>query len=76
MLSTVGEMLERVGVGAAGVVAAELPHNKWLSPGVWRVRTSAGQLGVLKYTNAEHTAPPRAGCLRWLPARPALGALG
>ena len=33
MLSTVGEMLERAGIGADGVVLAELPHNKWLSPG-------------------------------------------
>jgi hypothetical protein len=51
--ATVEEMLERVGVDADGVVAEELPHNRWLSPGVWRVRTGTGQLRVLKYTRSE-----------------------
>jgi hypothetical protein len=55
MLSSVGEMLERVGVDAGGVVAEELPHNRSLSPGVWRVRTGAGQPGVLKYTSSERS---------------------
>lgn len=55
VLSSVGEMLDRVGVDAGGVVAEELPHNRSLSPGVWRVRTGAGQLGVLKYTNSERS---------------------
>ncbi len=40
MSATVGELLERVGVDAKDVVAEELPHNRWLSPGVWRVRTA------------------------------------
>jgi hypothetical protein len=55
VLATAGEMLRRVGVDADGVVAEELPHNRWLSPGVWRIRTSAGQLGVLKYSRAERS---------------------
>ena len=61
VLATIGELLERVGVGADGVVAEELPHNRWLSPGVWRVRTSAGHLGVLKYTSSEPAVAARRG---------------
>jgi Phosphotransferase enzyme family len=52
VLATVEEMLECVGVDAGGVVAEELTHNRWLSPGVWRVRTSDGRLAVLKYTRS------------------------
>ena len=55
MLATVEEMLECVGVDAGGVVAEELPHNRWLSPGVWRVYTSTGQLGVLKYFSSQRS---------------------
>jgi hypothetical protein len=55
VLATVEEMLERVGVPPRGVVATELPHNGWLSPGVWQVRTSSGQHGVLKYTSSERS---------------------
>jgi hypothetical protein len=55
VLATVGELLERVGVRADGVVAQELPHNRWLSPGVWQIRTSAGELAVLKYTTSERS---------------------
>jgi hypothetical protein len=51
--ATVGELLERVGVDAKDVVAEELPHNRWLSPGVWRVRTGAGEPAVLKYTRSD-----------------------
>jgi Phosphotransferase enzyme family len=52
---TVGELLERVGVAADEVVAEELPHNRWLSPGVWRVRTRGGVAGVLKYTTSDRS---------------------
>jgi hypothetical protein len=55
MPPTVGELLERIGVDATEVVAEELPHNRWLSPGVWRVRTRAGQLAVLKYTRSDRS---------------------
>jgi hypothetical protein len=51
--ATVEELLKRVGVGWDGVTAQELPHNRWLSAGVWRVRTSSGRLAVLKRTTAE-----------------------
>jgi phosphotransferase family enzyme len=53
--ATVEEMLERAGVGADGAVAEELPHNRWLSPGLWRVRTGAGRLAVLKYTRSDRS---------------------
>jgi hypothetical protein len=36
-----GDLMERIGVHAAEVVAEELPYNRWLSlaePWVWRVR--------------------------------------
>ena len=52
VLETVGEMLECVGVDAGGASAEELTHNRWLSPGVWRVRTGDGRLAVLKYTRS------------------------
>jgi hypothetical protein len=52
---TVRELLERLGVDAEEVVAEELPHNRWLSPGVWRVRTRAGQLAALKYTRSDRS---------------------
>lgn len=55
MAATVGELLERVGVDATEVVAEELPHNRWLSPGVWRVRSRAGQMAVLKYTGSDRS---------------------
>lgn len=57
----VGELLERVGADATEVVAEELPHNGWLSPGVWRVRTRAGRLAVLKYTKSDRSR----GSTRW-----------
>jgi hypothetical protein len=53
--ATVKELLECVGVCADGVAAEELPHNRWLSQGVWRVCSSAGQLAVLKYTRSERS---------------------
>ena len=56
VLTTVAELLERVGVDATEVVADELPHNRWLSPGVWRVRTREGQLAVLKYTRSDRSS--------------------
>lgn len=43
MLPTVEELLQRLGADPDGVVADELPHNRWLSPGVWRVRAAEGQ---------------------------------
>jgi hypothetical protein len=52
MIPTPGELLQRLGVDPAGATAAELPHNRWLSPGVWRIRTGSGQLAVLKYTQS------------------------
>lgn len=55
MNATVGELLERVGVDATDVAAEELPHNRWLSPGVWRVRTREGQPAVLKYSRSDRS---------------------
>jgi Phosphotransferase enzyme family len=53
MTSTVENLLESLGVDPSGVEAAELPHNRWLSPGVWRVRLGTGQLAVLKHTRLQ-----------------------
>jgi hypothetical protein len=55
VLTTVAELLERVGVNRTEVVAEELPHNRWLSPGVWRIRTREGRLAVLKYTRSDRS---------------------
>jgi len=55
VLTTVAELLERVGVDGTEVVAEELPHNRWLSPGVWRIRTREGRPAVLKYTKSDRS---------------------
>lgn len=55
MLPTAEELLERLGVDPGGVAVDELPHNRWLSSGVWRVRTGAGHLAVLKYTRSDRS---------------------
>jgi len=55
VLETVGELLARVGVDANEVVAEELPHNCWLSPGVWRIRTGGARERVLKYTRSDRS---------------------
>ena len=52
MIPTPAELLQRLGVDPEGATAAELPHNRWLSPGVWRIRTGSGQPAVLKYTQS------------------------
>ena len=52
MTPTPGELLQRLGVDPAGAVAEGLPHNAWLSPGVWRIRTRGGQRAVLKYAQS------------------------
>jgi hypothetical protein len=51
---TAEELLERLGVDPAGADADgdELQHNRWLSPGVWRIRAGNGQRAVLKYAQA------------------------
>ncbi len=46
------ELLARLGVDAAGAEFTELAHNRWLTPGVWRVRNDAGLDAVLKYNTA------------------------
>jgi hypothetical protein len=58
--ATAGELLKRLGVDPAGADADgdELQHNRWLSPGVWRIRTRNGQRAVLKYAQVGR---PRAG---------------
>ncbi len=55
VLPTVEELLRRLGADPGGTVADELPHNRWLSPGVWRVRTAAGRLAVLKYMRSDRS---------------------
>ena len=52
MIPTPAELLQRLGVDPEGATAAELPHNRWLSPGVWRICTGSGQPAVLKYTQS------------------------
>jgi hypothetical protein len=53
VLTTAEELLERVGAGGAVVTQQDLPHNQSLTPGIWQVRTRAGQLAVLKYTRSD-----------------------
>src|SRR6202012_1772893 len=51
VLPTVHELLERVGV-RSGATAQELPHNRRLTPGVWRVAVD-GTPTVVKYLRAD-----------------------
>jgi hypothetical protein len=48
----VGELLERLGTKAVSE-AEELPHNRWLSQGLWRVWTREGRPAVLKYLRSD-----------------------
>jgi hypothetical protein len=52
---TVEDLLGRLGVDAGRDSAEEMPHNRWLSPGVWRVRAREGQLAILKYVCADRS---------------------
>jgi hypothetical protein len=65
MAPTVAELLHRLHVDAEGVSVAELPHNRWLSLGVWRVRTGDGRQAVLKYTTAERPRGDTAWDAHW-----------
>ncbi len=49
----IDQLLRRVGVAAAAGVPGELPHNRRLTPGVWRVRLDDGRSAVLKYLRAD-----------------------
>lgn len=51
VLAKVEEMLECVGADVGGVVAEELPHNRWLSPGVAHLyqRRAAGSAEALAW---------------------------
>jgi hypothetical protein len=50
---SVDEMLARLGAGSAHHQPDELPHNRRLTPGVWRVRTGEGRPAALKYLRAD-----------------------
>jgi hypothetical protein len=50
---TVDELLGRLGIGASRDEPEELPHNRWLSAGVWRVRSGEGRPAVLKYVRSD-----------------------
>jgi Phosphotransferase enzyme family len=52
-LPTVEELLGRLGLGTGRDEPEDLPHNRWLSPGVWRVRSAEGRLAVLKYVRSD-----------------------
>ena len=60
-----GELLERLGVAAGHRQAEELPHNRWLSPGVWRIRTTDGRPAVLKYTRSGRSRGQTAWDAHW-----------
>jgi Phosphotransferase enzyme family len=62
---TPGELLERLGTAAGPGGIEELPHNRWLSPGVWRVRTGAGRPAVLKYTRLDRSRGDTAWDAHW-----------
>lgn len=47
------ELLTRLDIDPDGVEAEELPHNRWLTPGVWRIRDGHGLDAVLKHVTAD-----------------------
>lgn len=53
--SPVRDLLQRLGVDARTDSVEDLPHNRSLSVGVWRVVTAAGQNVVLKYLRADRS---------------------
>jgi hypothetical protein len=55
LLPTVEELLTRLGASLGDHEPEELPHNRWLSPAVWRVRTGQGQMAVLKYFRSDRS---------------------
>src|SRR5215475_3046836 len=65
MPESVSELLERAGVDSAGADAEELPHNRWLSPGVWRIRTRGIPAAVLKYTTADRSSGETPSDAHW-----------
>lgn len=65
MIPTAEELLSRLGVDPAGVTAEALPHNRWLSPGVWQIRTGSGQRAVLKYTQSGRSRGETAWDAHW-----------
>ena len=65
MIPTAEDLLKRLGVDPAGAVAEELAHNRWLTPGVWQIRTGNGQRAVLKYTQAARSRGATAWDAHW-----------
>lgn len=65
MSPTAAELLQRLDVGGDGISVEELPHNRWLSPGVWRVEIDDGPLAVLKYTTAKRPRGDTAWEAHW-----------
>lgn len=65
MHATVEELLKRAGVGWDGVTPRSLAHNRWLSAGVWRIRTSSGRLAVLKHATAERPGDATPAQAHW-----------
>jgi hypothetical protein len=65
--ATAEELLERLGIDPAGADADgdELQHNRWLSPGVWRIRTGSGQRAVLKYAQTGRSRGETAWDAHW-----------
>jgi len=46
-------LLGRLGLRTGRDEPEDLPHNRWLSSGVWRVRSAEGRLAVLKYVRSD-----------------------
>jgi hypothetical protein len=57
--------LGRLGVAAGDGAFRELPHNRRLTPGVWRVRLDDGRSAVLKYVPADRDSGATAWDAHW-----------
>jgi hypothetical protein len=64
-LPTVEESMGRLGVGANSDAPEELPHNRRLTPGVWRIRVDDGRAAVLKYVHADRDPGETAWDAHW-----------
>jgi hypothetical protein len=61
MVEAVGELLARLDIDPSQAETEELAHNRWLTPGVWRVSVGSDFQAVLKYTSADRSR----GETRW-----------
>ena len=61
-------LLARLGVDPGGLQVEALTHNRWLTPGVWQVRSGGARRAVLKYVTADRDRGETAWDAHWTEA--------